>query len=105
MVSASAAFSGNRPVPPSAPGEIRATLTGEEAADFDREYRLVLTEAAETMDLSGVLVMLKRWQRVAWSRADDPEAHRRMLEHAERLNAGRRVATEPWEETKAALGL
>ncbi|MGH3318814.1 MAG: DUF6247 family protein [Streptosporangiaceae bacterium] len=78
---------------------------GEEVADFDREYRQTLADAAETLDLSGVLAMLKRWQRVAWSSRDDPDAHRRMLENAGRLGANERVVTEPWRETRARLGL
>jgi len=105
MVSASAAFHGDPPVSPSVPREIRAALIGEEIADFDREYRQVLDEAAETLDLVGVLGMLKRWQRVAWSSGENPDAHRRMLGHASRLGAGGAVATEQWQQTRARLGL
>ena len=87
------------------PRAIRATLTGEEIGDFDREYRRTMAEAAESLDLSGVLEMLRRWQRVAWSIHDDPSAHRRMLENARRLASGGDIATESWEVTKARLGL
>jgi Family of unknown function (DUF6247) len=38
-----------------------------------------MAEAAESLDLSGVVSMLKRWQRVAWSTQDDVDAHRHML--------------------------
>jgi hypothetical protein len=55
MVSASAAFS--------------------EIGHFDQEYRQEMTEAAESLDLSGVLAMLERWRRVAWSTQDGPDAH------------------------------
>jgi Family of unknown function (DUF6247) len=93
-------------IPPDAtPRAIRAALIGEEVGAFDREYRRVLAEAAETLDLSGVLEMLRRWQRVAWSSQNDPAAHRRMLELAEGLTAGDDVSTEPWHETRARLGL
>jgi hypothetical protein len=105
MVFASAAFCGDLPVPVPAPREIRAALLGEEIADFDVEYRQALAGAAETLDLSGVLTMLRRWQRVAWSSRDNPDAHRRMLGHAARLGAGGEVATEPWQQTRARLGL
>jgi hypothetical protein len=105
MVSASAAFHDAQSVSASTPREIRAALTGEEIGHFDREYRQAMADAAESLDLSGVLAMLERWQRVAWSTRDDPDAHRRMLETAARLNAGEDVTTVPWEQVKARLGL
>ena len=89
----------------STPREIRAKLIGEEIGHFDREYRQAMADAAESLDLSGVLMMLERWRRVAWSTQDDPEAHRRMLESAARLNAGGDVTTMPSEQVKAQLGL
>jgi hypothetical protein len=84
MMSASAGFHGVQPVSASSPREIRAALVGEEAGHFDREYRQAMADAAESLDLSGVLAMLERWRRVAWSTRDDPEAHRR-LEPSDRL--------------------
>lgn len=105
MASTSAAFHGAEPFSTSTPREIRAALTGEEIGHFDREYRQVMADAAESLDLSGVLAMLERWRRVAWSAQDDQDAHRRMLENAARLNAGVDVATVPWQQVKARLGL
>lgn len=61
------AFDSGQTVSASNPREIRAALTGEETAHFDLEYRQVMADAAESLDLSGVVSMLKRWQRVAWS--------------------------------------
>ncbi|MGH3544669.1 MAG: DUF6247 family protein [Mycobacteriales bacterium] len=87
------------------PSEIRAALIGEEVGDFDREYRTTLAEAAETMDLSGLQEMLKRWQGVALSTRRDLHAHRQMLEHSHRLIMGGDIVTEPWQETKTKLGL
>ena len=78
---------------------------GEEAGHFDREYRQAMADAAESLDLSGVLTMLERWRRVAWSTRDDPEAHRRMLDNAGRLSAGEDLATVPWQQVKTRLGL
>jgi hypothetical protein len=94
-----------QPVSASSPREIRAALNGQEVADFDREYRRTMADAAECLDLSGVVSMLQRWQRVAWSTQDDPDAHRHMLASADRLGAGGDVATESWQQTKARLGL
>jgi hypothetical protein len=84
---------------------LRAALTGEESAHFDREYRRAMADPAESLDLSCVISMLRRWQRVAWSAQDDPEAHRHMLAWADELNAGGDVATESWRVTKARLSL
>jgi hypothetical protein len=86
------------------PRAIRAVLLPEEAGDFDREYRQVMREAMETLDLTAVLEMLERWSRVALL-SRDQERHRRMLDHAERLQRGEDLATEPWSVTKARLGL
>jgi hypothetical protein len=98
-------FGGEQPVSASTPREIRAVLRGQEVADFDREYRRAMADAAESLDLSGMLSMLRRWQRIAWSTQDDPDAHRHMLTGADRLNAGGDVVTESWQQTKARLGL
>ena len=60
--------------------------------------RWTMAGAAESLDLSGVVSMLRRWQRVAWSTQDNPDAHRHMLASANRLSAGGDVGTEslPW---------
>ena len=47
------------------PRAIRAELLPEETGDFDREYRQVMREAMETLDLTPVLEMLERWRLVA----------------------------------------
>ncbi len=88
-----------------APRSIRDRLIPEEAGDFDREYRRVMAEATETLDLQPVLDMLTRWERVALMTDDDPEGHRRMLRTIERLKAGEDVPTVPWEQVKRDLGL
>ena len=98
-------FGGEQPVSASIPREIRAALRGQEVADFDREYRRTMADAAESLDLSGVVSMLRRWQRIAWSTQDDLDAHRPMLVSVDRLDAGGDVATESWQQTKARLGL
>jgi hypothetical protein len=105
MMPASAASAGGQPLSASTPREIRAVLVGEEISHFDREYRQAMADAAESLDLSGVLAVLERWRRVAWSTRDDPEAHRKMLENAARLNAGQDVPTVPAKRAKTRLGL
>jgi hypothetical protein len=103
-VPAIAGAPGQPQVPDATPRAIRAALLPEEAGDFDREFRQAMAEATETLDLTSVLALLQRWQRVAWS-ARDETAHRRMLEHADRIAAGDEITTEPWQETRARLGL
>jgi Family of unknown function (DUF6247) len=105
MMPSLSAADGGQAVPASTPREIRVALTGEEIAHFDREYRHAMADAAESLDLSGVVSMLRRWQRVAWSTHDDPDAHRHMLACADELNADGDVATESWRATKARLSL
>lgn len=90
--------------PDGTPRAIRAALLREDVGDFDREYRQVMAEATESLDLTGVLAMLARWRIVALSSRDE-HAHRHMLDTAERLTAGEQVSTEPWTRTKARLGL
>jgi len=66
-----------------------------------------MAQATETLDLTGVLQLLERWQRVAES-SRDVRAHRRMLERADRLGRGDsagEVSTEAWSVTRARLGL
>ncbi|MGD0606608.1 MAG: DUF6247 family protein [Streptosporangiaceae bacterium] len=105
MMLSSSAFDSEQTVSASTPREIRAALIGEENAHFDREYRQAMADSTESGDLSCVLSMLRRWQRVAWSAQDDSEAHRHMLACADELNAGGDVATESWQATKARLSL
>jgi len=105
MMPSPSASDHDQPVSASTPRDIRAALVGEEVAHFDREYRRAMADAAESLDLSGVVSMLKRWQRIAWSTQDDPDAHRHMLACADKLNAGGDVTAEPWRQTKARLGL
>jgi hypothetical protein len=87
------------------PRAIRAQLLAEEAGDFDREYRRVKAEATEALDLTPVLEMLRRWERVARLTVHDPQAHRRMLRTADALNAGEDVPMVSWERVRSELGL
>ena len=92
-------------LPPDAtPQAIRAALVGDERAEFERDYRAALAEAARTLDLTGVLDALRNWRHVAWiMQRHGPEAHHRMLDAAGRLMAGGEVPTEPGQVLKAEL--
>ena len=70
------------PLPEGAgPRAIRAALIAEEREVFDQEYRQALAEAAETLELAGMLDTLEHWRRRAIMSAD-PQAYRRMLRRA-----------------------
>lgn len=91
-------------LPGTTPREIRAALLPEERGGFDREYRQVMRDAMESLDLTGITEMLVRWHRVA-RMSMDPEAHRDMLDRARRYLAGEKPQTVPWSQIKAELGL
>lgn len=86
------------------PKEVRAALLPEEVGDFDREYRRVMNEARESLDVVPVNDCLDRWWRVAMS-SRDPEAHRHMLDVAARAERGEPISTVSWSELKSQLGL
>lgn len=66
--------------PDTSPAAIRDALIDEERAEFERAYQDALAEAAETLDLSRVLDVLRDFHRIAWlTRQQGAEAHRRML--------------------------
>jgi len=51
---------------------IRALLVTEEEGEFDRAYRQALSEAADSLELTGVLDMLEHWCRRAIDSTDPP---------------------------------
>lgn len=87
------------------PKAIRARLLPEEAETFDAQFRSAMNEAAENLDLNGVLDFLRHWRLIATASTADPAAHRRIMATAARLAAGEDVPNEPWPVTKARLGL
>jgi hypothetical protein len=92
-------------LPPDAtPQAIRAALVDGERADFERDYQAALTEAARTLDLTGVLDVLRNWRRIAWiTQRQGPDAHRRMLDAATRLLAGEDIPVVPGHVVKADI--
>jgi hypothetical protein len=88
------------------PAEIRAALLPEEQGDFDREYQRALQVAAETLHLDELAETLESWRRIAWSTAEDADAHRQMLRTAAAKLTGEPIPNdEPLESTKARLDL
>lgn len=54
------------PFADASPAQVRAALIPEEAAEFERQWREVITRATESLDLTEVFATLDSWRRVAW---------------------------------------
>jgi SOS-response transcriptional repressor LexA len=68
------------------PRAIRDALLEEERAAFDRQFREAMAVAAESLDLSGVLDMLRGWRRIVeLTERDGAEQRRRILRRAVRI--------------------
>jgi len=66
-----------------APTAIRDALIDEERAEFEHAYQEAIAEAAQTLDLTRVLDVLRNYHRIAWmTQRQGPKAHRRMLDKA-----------------------
>jgi len=71
-VSAAAALpdpelSHRRPFAAASPAQVKAALIPEEAAEFHRQWRDAMVDAADSLDLTAVQALLESWRRVAWT--------------------------------------
>lgn len=91
--------------PETTPVAIRDALIDEERVEFERAYREALAEAAETLDLTSVLDVLRNYHRIAWlTQRQGPQAHRRMLDKAaEILRTGQNPDAVSIEDVKALI--
>jgi len=91
--------------PDTTPAAIWDALIGEERAEFESAYREALAEAAETLDLTRVLDVLRNYHRIAWlTQRQGPQAHRRMLDKAvEIMRTGQNPDAVPIEDVKALI--
>jgi hypothetical protein len=101
---------GGRGVPfaDASPAQVRAALVPEDDAEFDRQWREVLTRAIETLDLAEVTETLASWRQVAWvTSARGQDGYRRMMRQAEQTMATGELSpgTEAWTTVKARRGL
>ena len=78
---------------------------GRERAEFEGAYREAMAEAVRTLDLSGVLAVLRNYHRIAWlTQRQGVEAHQRMLDKADViLGTGRNPDAVPLENVKALI--
>jgi len=90
------------------PAQIRDALTPEDATEFDRQWRDVMNQATDRLDMSDVHQVLESWRRIAWlTVVRGPQEYRRMMASAEqRLRTGERgVGSVPWHQLTTELGL
>ncbi|MGH3833813.1 MAG: DUF6247 family protein [Pseudonocardiaceae bacterium] len=79
--------------PAEAPRAIRQALLAEEAGQFDSEWRTAMSRSAESLDLTEVYTVLRRWREIAALTQADPGTHRRMLLRADQILAGHERGT------------
>ncbi|MGH3856742.1 MAG: DUF6247 family protein [Pseudonocardiaceae bacterium] len=92
------------PVPPSDPQAIRACLTPTLAAEFDREWEIVLDRVKQSKDLADLHELLNKWRHTAYAETRDPGSYYRMLSKAEQiLRAGSNPDAVPFEEMQALI--
>lgn len=93
------------PVPPAAdPQAIRACLTSTLAAEFDREWEIVLDRVKQSMDLEDLQAWLNKWRHTAYMEMRDPGAYYRMLAKAEQiLRTGSNPNAVSYEEMQALI--
>lgn len=95
------------PFADASPAQVRAALTTEDAAEFDRQWQEVMARATRELDLSGVLETLATWRLVAWvTTAVGPQKYQAAMASARhRLATGdRHPGAVPWSRLKAQLG-
>lgn len=93
--------------PGTSPASIRDALIDEERAEFEQAYQAAMAEAADTLDLTRVLDVLRAYHRIATlTQRHGPQAHRRMLDKvAEIQRTGRNPDGVPIEEVRALIGV
>lgn len=69
--------------PPADPKAIRACLSARLAAEFDREWNIVLDRVKQSMNLADVQKLLHKWRHTAYMEMRDPGSYYRMLAQAE----------------------
>ncbi|MET8775763.1 DUF6247 family protein [Nocardia sp. NPDC004654] len=91
--------------PGASPHAIRAGLLPDDRPSFDEAYEHALTEARETLDLTGLFRVLEHWRRVALMQSDR-DAYRRAVRRAAKLATGEESPTdEPLSVTRTKAGM
>ncbi|MEU4342462.1 DUF6247 family protein [Nocardia sp. NPDC023852] len=91
-------------VPAAEPAAIRAALTRTMLAEFDREWEIVLDQAKNSKELSGVLELLTKWRHIAATEAREPGAYFRLQAKAEQIQrAGANLGAGSIEDMRALI--
>lgn len=69
------------------PKAIRACLAPDVAAEFDREWDVVLEKVRRSQDLAPVQDLLVKWRHLAYAELAEPGSYFRVLATAERTLA------------------
>jgi len=96
------------PAPPPEPRAIRACLTPDVAAEFDREWEIVLDQAKRDQDLEPVHDLLAKWRHFAYAELKAPGTYFRVLATAaQTLVTGQRAerVRSCWRVRLGAAGL
>lgn len=90
--------------PPAEPQAIRACLTPTLAAEFDREWEIVLDRVKRSRDLADLHELLNKWRHTAYMEMRDPGSYYRMLGKAEQImHTGSNPDAVPFEEMQALI--
>jgi hypothetical protein len=92
-------------LPGASPHDIRAHLLPEDRDEFDAAYAQALTDARESLDLSGLFKTLEQWRCAALLQSD-PADFRRVVRRAAELLTGEAIPEdEPLAVTRAKAGM
>ncbi|MBA3744619.1 DUF6247 family protein [Sporichthya sp.] len=90
--------------PPADPRAIRECLPPDLAAEFDREWVLVVDRVKQSMDLADLQTLLHKWQHTVVMERRDPGSYARMLADAEEiLRTGVNPNAGSFEEMQAVI--
>jgi hypothetical protein len=87
------------------PEAIRSALLAEDRAAFDVAYEKALSDARESLDLTGLFRMLERWRGIAVLQRDPAVFHRVARRAAEKLTGQPSPDDEPLAVTRAKASM
>lgn len=89
---------------PSTAQAIRDALVGDERAEFEQGFAREMAQAAQTLDLTGVLRVLDIYRKIAeMTQRQGGDVHQRMLDQVQRLRRGESIPTVPGHIHKARV--
>jgi hypothetical protein len=105
MASPASSLHGPMPVPPPPdPQAIRACLPPVLAAEFDREWEIVLEHAKRSQELAGIHELLAKWRHTAYMEMRSPGSYSRMLAKADQIiRTGRNPDAAPFEDIQKLI--